>query len=327
MITEKICVSAEFHKMRLDAFLAEYCSVTRSQVKKWVEKKYITRIQKKKNSFSENHLSSSVGEEKYITKAGEKLFTNDIIILTLPEETSPQVSEIALKNIIYEDDFCIVVNKPAGIVTHPDTTHTNDSVLQRVLAHCELSSIGVPDRPGVVHRLDKDTSGVMVFAKTDDSHMYLSNLFSSRKTKKYYLALVHGKNLPQEGTIDSPIVRDGRNRKKMTVSSSDKAKHAVSHFKVLEQFANCTLVKVHIETGRTHQIRVHFSSIGHPIVGDPIYGNKKHDELFAKKVAKIPRLLLHAHSLAFVLFSQKSEKEFIAELAEDFQEILKKLYG
>lgn len=356
MNIQKYIVPAEFHKKRLDAFLAEECDVTRSQVKKWVEKGYVSIAENKiKNAGSglqpEPHVFGSEKNEQespfsqnietcgsiykidptldqvpnFASKAGEKLSKGDEILLSLPEESTPEVSEIALENILYEDENCIVVNKPAEIVTHPDATHIHDSLLQRILAHCELSSIGLPDRPGVVHRLDKDTSGVIVFAKNDEAHIYISNLFASRETKKHYLALVHGKGLPQEGTIDSPITRDTRNRKKMTVSASDKAKYAVSHFEILEQFADSTLVKVNIETGRTHQIRVHLSSIGHPIVGDPVYGNPKLDALFEKKYTEIPRLLLHAYSLAFVPFSQKSEKEFVAALAGDFEGVLKRI--
>ena len=309
MKKETCVVPADFHKKRLDIFLSHTCGVTRSHVKKWVEKKYITL------------------NENMVTKAGEKLSRGDEICIALLEEAPLRASKIPVENIIYEDDFCIVVNKPAGLVTHPDATYKTDSLVQRVLAHSSLSSIGAPDRPGVVHRLDKDTSGVIVFAKTDEAHAYLSHLFASRKTQKYYLALVHGKNLPEEGTIDSPIMRDARHRKKMTVSASDKAKPAVSHFEIMEQFSDCTLVQVNIETGRTHQIRVHFSSIGHPIVGDELYGNKALDRAFEKAHGSIPRLLLHAHLLAFIPFRKDLKQEFVAELAGDFEQVLERVRG
>ncbi len=293
-------------KQRLDDFVAREFGVTRSQAKQWIGSDSV---------FVNGTLQSKAG---VLVKAG------DVLEITLPTEHNPAAAVEKPLVIIFENADLIIVDKPAGIVTHPDANHQSDSLVQRVLAHTSLSSVGLPERPGVVHRLDKDTSGLVIFAKTDEAHHALTKIFADRKIAKYYLALVHGGGkLPDSGTIEAPIDRNPRDRKKMDVSASDKAKHAISHFTVLQRFPHATLVEVKIETGRTHQIRVHFAAIGHPVVGDITYGNAKLDRQLEKTIGKkIPRLLLHAERLRFVLPGESEEQEFTAEMPEELRLLL-----
>lgn len=289
---------------RLDVFLESAFGVTRSQAKKWIGSKSVTV------------------DGESATKAGEKVRPNQQIHVSFPEEKPLLPSKKSLNIILETDDF-IVVNKPAKIPTHPDETYREDTLVQRVVHHCKPSDIGAPERPGVVHRLDKDTSGVIVFAKNNEAHYSLTQSFSDRTVQKHYLALVHGTSLPDSGTIDSPIMRDAAERKKMTVSDNKNAKHAISHFEVLERFMNTIFVRVKIETGRTHQIRVHFSAISHPIVGDPIYGSPKLDQHLEKQYRAIPRLFLHAEQLAFPDPKTKEQVECEADIPKDLKECLK----
>jgi 23S rRNA pseudouridine1911/1915/1917 synthase len=288
--------------------------ITRSQIKKWI-------------SAGNVSLKYANGRKEMVTKAGKLLSREDIVIVRFPDVLSFVPQKNKPLSILFEDNEFIIVCKPAGIPTHPDNVHKEDTLVQRVLAYCSLSDIGLPHRPGVIHRLDKDTSGIILFAKTNAAHQYFSRVFSDRLVKKQYLALVHGVHIPDSGTIDSPIVRDGINRKKMCVSSGKNSKYAVTHFDVLERFSTTTFVKVLIETGRTHQIRVHFSSIGHPIVGDVIYGNILLDKKVYKKCGEEFRLFLHAESLTFVPPREKKEKTFLAELRKDIQKMLPLLSG
>jgi len=296
-------------KCRLDQIVAKYCDVSRSQAKKWLDSGLVT--------------VNGVPEKK----AGFIVKAVDTIEVAIPEKIIPTKALGHELEIIYENAGLIIVSKPAGIVTHPDAHYQTDSLLQRVLAHSKLSSIGLPDRPGVVHRLDKDTSGLVIFAKTDQAHRELTAIFADRKIEKYYIALVHGgSKLPDSGSIDSPISRHIHDRKKMDVSASEKAKHAVSHFTVLERFLQATLLSVRIETGRTHQIRVHFSAIGFPVVGDSTYGNAKLDQALSQAVqTKIPRLFLHAQRLKFTIPGETVEREFVAEIPEELEKFMEKM--
>ncbi len=305
-MTEEKLVPTEQSGKRIDDFLSKNFDLTRSQAKKYITKGLVTR-----NTAS-------------VRKAGEVIKEGEIITLHIPEEISAPSSTKPV-TIIFENDEYVVVNKPAGIATHPDETYRHDTLVQRVLRHCRLSSIGLPNRPGVVHRIDKDTSGLLIFAKTNAAHLYFTGLFASRKIEKNYITLVHGTSLPDSGTIDSPIERDPKNRKKMSVSARKNAKHAVSHFQILQRFAHTSLLNVHIETGRTHQIRVHLSAIGSPIVGDPVYGNVKLDTILEKKYGKIPRLFLHAQSLKFIPPHKKKEQEFHAEIPPELNIFLESL--
>lgn len=263
-------------------------------------------------------------------KAGMVLKAADLIEVTLAD-AKPKATAAPLPPpvIIFADNAVVVADKPAGIVTHLDAAHQTDSLSERVQAQFSLAAIGAPLRPGIVHRLDKDTSGVVILARTDAAYYGLTHAFANRSVRKEYLALLHGgQKLPDQGTIEAPIARHSLKRQQMTVSSSNSAKPAVSHFWVLERFGDTTLVRVRIETGRTHQIRVHFAAIGYPVVKDVTYGNAKLDISLEKKLGiPLPRLFLHAEKLALVLPDEIEQREFTAELPKDLAKVLKRCRG
>jgi|WetSurMetagenome_2_1015567.scaffolds.fasta_scaffold201131_2 23S rRNA pseudouridine1911/1915/1917 synthase len=262
-------------------------------------------------------------------KPGLKVKERDVIYILIPSPKplllEPNRVEL---DIIHEDKDLIVINKPAGMVVHPGhgESHIKDSLVNALLAHCgdSLSGIGGVLRPGIVHRLDKDTSGLIVVAKNDKTHQYLAGLFKDRKINKTYYALVAGNIVPAEGTIDSPIGRSGRDRKKMAVTNEEKGRKAITKYKVISSFHDCTLVEVALLTGRTHQIRVHFSAIGHPLIGDTVYGkpflNKKFELEYGLK-----RLFLHAGALEFVPPAKKKPVIFNAPLPSVLARIIKLL--
>ncbi len=242
---------------------------------------------------------------------------NDFITVEAEEkETAIEAVEIEL-DIVYEDDDIIVINKDSDRVVHPAPGHYDDTVVNALLAHADdLSAINGVKRPGIVHRLDKDTSGILIAAKNDKAHKELARQFKSREVDKYYLALLDGILPYEKGKIDAPIGRDPKHRKKMAVRKR-KSKNAVSRFKVIESFKDNTLVEVKIETGRTHQIRVHFSYLGYPVSGDSKYSSQN-------KVGA-PRQMLHASRLIIKHPRIGEKMEFKAELKSDFSEILDKL--
>ena len=209
-------------------------------------------------------------------KASYKVEANDNIKVTIeePKESHLEAEDIPL-NIVYEDDDIVVVNKQKGLVVHPGNGNPNGTLVNAIMAHCKdsLSGIGGELRPGIVHRIDKDTSGLLIIAKNDFSHLNLSEQIKNHEVKKTYLALVRGRIKEQEATINMPIARDEKNRLKMAVDKN--GKNAVTHFKVIKKYENYTFLEVNIETGRTHQIRVHLSKIGFPLVGDEVYSNGK----------------------------------------------------
>lgn len=234
-------------------------------------------------------------------KSGEKVMENDSLSFSSfhPEEINLSFSDnihntFHLPHILFENNDFLIVEKPVGIPTHFDEHHTDCVVGRLLLSGKQLSSIGIPNRPGVVHRLDKDTSGLLLFAKTNTAHIFFQKLFASRKIKKTYFALVHGTHLPLEGTIDSPIGRDPKNRQKMRVAPENVGRNSVTHFYRKEKREKVSLLEINLETGRTHQIRVHLAAIGNPVVGDKVYGNPKYDEEI-----KPSRLFLHAFGLEF----------------------------
>lgn len=226
-------------------------------------------------------------------KASYKVQNGDKISINIPE-----VKEVGLKSqdipldIIYEDDDILVVNKPKGMVVHPAVGNLDGTLVNAVMAHCKdnLSGIGGEVRPGIVHRLDKDTTGLLIVAKNDKAHINLSEQIKNREVKKIYIALVRG-NIPEnEATINMPIGRSTKDRKKMAVVKN--GKEAVTHFKVIDRFKNYTLLEIKIDTGRTHQIRVHMAEIGYPVVGDMVYSNGKNE-------FGVEGQMLHAKSLDF----------------------------
>lgn len=253
------------------------------------------------------------------TKASYKVQENDNIKV---EEEKPK--EISLKpqdipvEIIYEDKDIIVVNKPKGMVVHPANGNPDGTLVNSLMSICKdsLSGIGGEIRPGIVHRLDKDTSGVIVVAKNDKAHINLSEQIKNHEVEKTYIALVKGVVKANEATIDMPIGRSTKDRKKMAVTKT--GKNAITHFKVIKRFHNYTLLEVKIETGRTHQIRVHLSQIGYPIVGDTTYSNGKNEW-------EIKGQCLHAKSLKFKHPITGKEMFLEAKMPEYFEEVINEL--
>ncbi|MBA3062507.1 MAG: RluA family pseudouridine synthase, partial [Atribacteria sp.] len=224
-------------------------------------------------------------------------------------------------DIIYEDEYLVVVNKPADMIVHPAGKIRSGTLVNALLYHCQdsLSGIGGVIRPGIVHRLDKDTSGLMVAAKNDFAHLDLSRQIKDHQVTKKYIALVHGNLRDDSGIIDAPIGRSLKNGKKMAVTEG-KSREAITQFKVLKRFSGYTLVEATLRTGRTHQIRVHLAFIGYPIVGDQLYGHRKQG-------LNISRQALHSHILGFVHPSSKKYMEFSAPLPKDMQELIDCLEG
>jgi len=298
--------------LRLDHFLTmKEEALSRSFIQKLIKEKNITVNDKP-------------------SKPSYKLRDNDRIevIVPEPEPSHAQPEEIPL-NVLYEDDALIVINKPAGMVTHPAAGNYSGTLVNAILAHCtNLSGIGGVQRPGIVHRLDKDTSGVLVVAKTDFAHQSLAAQFKEHQVKKIYLALICGIPVQDDGTIIAPIGRSIRNRKKMAVTNI-RSREATTHFKVIERYDGFSFVEVMPETGRTHQIRVHFAHIGHPMVGDQVYGggrkraiNEAHFPKVKQMIAELNRQALHAHLLGFLHPSTKEYVEFTTPIPEDIQKIL-----
>jgi 23S rRNA pseudouridine1911/1915/1917 synthase len=236
-----------------------------------------------------------------------------------PEELEPEA--IAL-SVVHEDEHVLVLDKPAGIVVHPGAGHARGTLAAAVLAHAPgTAGVGGPRRPGVVHRLDKDTSGLLVMAKTPLAYESLTAQLSARTVRRVYLAVVHGRLARAEGVIDKPIGRDPRERTRMAVRPLAKGRRAVTHFRVLERFADFTYVEARLETGRTHQIRVHFADLGHPIAGDTTYGGRRRREL----PVPLEGLALHAAALAFVHPASHRHLEFVSGLPPRIERLLSHL--
>ena len=256
--------------------------------------------------------------EKIINKSYE-LRADDRIEFTLPE---PVKTEIEPENIpidiIYEDKDLLVVNKPRGMVVHPAAGHTSQTLVNALMYACDsLSGINGELRPGIVHRIDKDTSGLLVVAKNDVSHRALAQQFSVHSITRIYHAITQNRVGVYEGTIDKPIGRNPNDRKKMAVTEKN-SKRAVTHFKVTEEFSKHSLIECRLETGRTHQIRVHMAYIGHPILGDTVYGAKK-------QPYGIEGQILHAKTLGFIHPSTGEYMEFTSDYPDYFKEISDKL--
>jgi len=236
-------------------------------------------------------------------KASYRTKTNDEFTIELISETGTQLKAFAMKlDILFEDQCLIVVNKPAGLVVHPAAGHTEDTLVNALLAHSKhLSKGSAHDRPGIIHRLDRDTSGLLVVAKTDECHEHLANQFKERKVLRRYWAIVYGKP-GSVGRIENPIARHPIHRKKMSVQSGGKL--SITNFTCLAIYNNLSLLEVILETGRTHQIRVHLADRGYPVVGDRLYGGEKrhnsiNNQQLRRCVHKMKRFALHAYSLGF----------------------------
>ena len=287
--------------VRLDKAIAELDSdISRMMIQKLIEdNKVLVNGKKEKPSY--------------------KVKINDKIKIELdpPKETTLKAEDIPL-NIIYEDSDIIIVNKEKGMVVHPGNGNPDGTLANAIMAKCKdsLSGIGGEIRPGIVLRIDKDTSGIIIIAKNDKAHINISEQIKEHKTKKTYLALVRGNVKENEATIDMPIARSKKDRKKMAVDKD--GKKAVTHFKVLKRYNDCTLLEVIIETGRTHQIRVHLAKIGYPIIGDYTYSN-------GKNRFNVEGQMLHAYKIKFKHPTTDKEVEYTAELPKYFKDILEKL--
>lgn len=262
-------------------------------------------------------------EEGQITVSGQKvrpgykLRPGDTVqvIIPAPKQLETVAQDIPL-SIVYEDASVLVIDKPAGMVVHPAAGNYADTLVNALLHHCgdSLSAIGGVMRPGIVHRIDKDTTGLLIVAKGDKAHNHLSEQLKTRTLSRKYYALVHGNIKEESGTVETLLDRDPKDRKKMAVVKSG-GREAVTHFKVVERFGQYTLLKCKLQTGRTHQIRVHMRHIGHPIVGDKTYGVKK--EAF-----QLPGQLLHAGEIGFIHPETEQEMSFSVPLPENFEHVL-----
>ena len=283
---------------RLDVYIADQIEdLSRSFISKLIKKGLIL-------------VNGEVKKPKYIVKKG------DLIQVDIPErkDLEPYPEDIPL-DIIYEDDDIIVVNKPKGMVVHPAPGSPNKTLVNALLNYTNhLSDINGKIRPGIVHRLDKDTSGVLVVAKNNKAHMDIAKQLKERSIKRIYIAFVHGVLNKDEGVIDAPIGRNPRNRLKMAVTHIN-SKEAITRFKVLERFSKYTLVELSLYTGRTHQIRVHLSYINHPVVGDSLYTNRKNE--FGIKTQ-----MLHALKLGLKSPSTGQYMEFEAKPLDEFTKVL-----
>lgn len=273
--------------------------------------------------FSRSRIQQLIEEENILVndvkvKSNYKVKTGDIISGEIPEDEELEVEPEEMDlDILYEDHDVIVINKPKGMVVHPGAGNTKHTLVNGLLAHCkDLSGINGVLRPGIVHRIDKDTSGCLVVAKNDVAHQNLSEQLSTKTMKRTYIALVHGVLPHNVGTIEAPIGRDKNDRQKMTVTSVG-SRPAVTHFKVLKRYNDMTLVECQLETGRTHQIRVHFQYIGYPIVGDPKYSIRNTPETQGQ--------CLHAYKIEFVHPRTNELMQFSAEMPDVFKKVLEEL--
>ncbi len=250
-------------------------------------------------------------------KTGQALAAEDVVQVTITEaEPSDLVPEKIPLDVIFENDEVLLVNKPAGMVVHPSPGHTSGTLVNAVLAHApDILGVGGVLRPGVVHRLDKDTSGVIVLAKNDLAHQFLQEQFRARTVHKTYLALVDGAPPTPEGIVETAIGRDNHNRKRMAVVPPHKGRESVTEYHVLETFDAHTLVSAHPKTGRTHQIRLHLAFLGCPIVGDALYGRKKPS-------VRIKRQFLHAARLSITLPGEREPRAFEAPLPGHLRHVL-----
>ncbi len=246
-----------------------------------------------------------------------RMTPGQVITVDIPPVADDEIQPDPIPlDVVYEDADVIVINKPAGMVVHPAPGHPRGTLANALVAHVPEIAVGGSHRPGIVHRLDKDTSGLIVAAKTDRGKLALVEQWADRSVEKTYITLVSGAPEDDEATIDAPIMRDTQNRQRMAVHRN--GRDAVSHFKVLERFPDATLLEVSIETGRTHQIRVHLAFAGFPVVGDPVYGRPSNDPVHAD------RQLLHASRLGFNL-PNGNHVTFEAPLPEDFEAALREL--
>ncbi len=263
-----------------------------------------------------------------LSSASAKVDVAQSLTITLP----PPEPAIALPQdmplvIAYEDEHLVVVDKPAGMVVHPANGNPDGTLVNALLHHCagQLSGIGGVARPGIVHRIDKDTSGLIVVAKSDAAHEGLARQFFDHSIDRIYLAIVNGQPLPPSGSVDAPLARSSHDRKKIAVVAGDRGKPAVTHFRTLEALRGATLVECKLETGRTHQVRVHMAHIGHSLLGDPVYGRARPSIASVLKSNGFARQALHATRLGFIHPVRGQAVTFDSPLPKDMQDLLTQL--
>lgn len=296
----KIAVEEEYERQRLDKFLSlKMSDYSRSQIQDMIKKGNVS-------------LNDKILKSSYKVVNGD----NIEVIIDDPISTDILPEDIPL-NIVYEDSDVIVVNKPSGMIVHPSSGIYSQTLVNALLYHChDLSGINGVQRPGIVHRIDKETSGLLMVAKNDKAHQSLCEQLANHTVTRRYVALVHGVIPHDYGRIEAPIGRDVKDRQKMCCTDKN-SKEAITNFKVLERFENMTLVECRLETGRTHQIRVHMAYIGYPVYGDPKYGKRKDDITYGQ--------YLHAKILGFIHPSTNEEMLFDSELSDYFKEKINEL--
>ena len=297
---------------RLDTFLAEALpDISRAQLKKLIDNQQVT-------------CDGAATKASFKLKGGET-----IDVLLPPPAPSTALAEAIPLDILYEDQDLIVINKAAGMVVHPAAGHFHGTLVNALLHHCDdLAGIGGTLRPGIVHRIDKDTSGVLVVTKNDRAHQHLAEQFHQHSIKREYLALIHGHLPARTGTIDQPLGRHPVQRKKFSTKARN-SKRAVTHWSVIDNFSlvKFSLIRLQLETGRTHQIRVHFSEAGHPLVGDPLYGrraemNNIKDQQLRTLIRQLPGQALHAHTLGFIHPRTNEYLEFSSDIPTPLRHII-----
>ena len=310
-ISIAIALDASHAGWRLDrALAAQVPSLSRERLKVLTKAGALTRDGK----AVRDPATKVKGDERYT------------LAIPAPEPAHNEPQEIPLP-IVFEDEHLLVVDKPAGLVVHPAAGNRDGTLVNALLHHCggSLSGIGGVARPGIVHRIDKDTSGLLVIAKHDKAHEGLAKQFAAHSIDRRYLAIVSGIPRQAEGTVDAPLARSPQNRKKIAIVKEDRGKRAVTHWKRLKLLDDAALVECRLETGRTHQVRVHMASIGHPLVGDPVYGRGKTGHRKLLNQLDFKRQALHAAHLGFVHPVTKGRLSFDSALPSDMQELFNRL--
>jgi 23S rRNA pseudouridine1911/1915/1917 synthase len=306
--TETLAIEHSLPGERLDTFLRrKFPAASRGTIQRLIQEGCIT-------------INGKTTKPTHSPRAGE------VVQVTWPEArpAKAQPEDMPL-DILFEDEALLVLNKPAGLVVHPAAGNEEHTLVNALLHHCEgeLSGIGGVARPGIVHRLDKETSGCLVVAKNDETHVALSAQFAGRTVEKIYLAIVCGIMPRDEGNIRAAIARHPSHRKRMAVREEENARAAHTGYRVVERLRESTLVEALLHTGRTHQIRVHFQHIGFPVAGDVTYGQRQTKRLAELTSYEAPRVLLHAHKLAFVHPRSGKKMNFCAPLPADFEDAVK----
>lgn len=268
------------------------------------------------------------GPSGLVRDPAKKAGVGDTLTVTIPAPTAPDAlaQDIAL-TIVFEDDHLLIVDKPAGLVVHPAAGNLDGTLVNALLHHCagRLSGIGGVARPGIVHRIDKDTSGLLVVAKTDPAHEALSRQFAAHTVERRYTAVVGGTPAPAAGTIVGALARSSANRQKMAIVADGRGKHAVTHYHTVEPLVGAAVVECRLETGRTHQIRVHMASIGHALLGDPAYGRTRGNLAGVLNELSFVRQALHAATLGFIHPVTKEKLSFRSQLPADIVELIGRL--